>query len=473
MKKYCLLVFAISTLVVSSFAQVGINNDNSAPDSAAMLDVKSTERGFLPPRMTFEQRNAIPNPVDGLMVYCLNCRADGFGTLCIYQSGHWENLYSYCEVPQTPSAGIHNPDANQIVWNWNEVPIAFGYRWNTIDDFASAVDLGQANSYTETGLNCWTSYSRYVWAYNDCGSSGYVSLVQATPMIPFSSVPTEGIHVSSTNQIIWNWSVVEGAVGYKWGITDDFLSATDLGLTTTKTETGLTCGNAYSRYVWAYDSCGYSEAVELSAATLSCYLCNDTLIINHQITNGVAPVDKTVDYRMVTDIPGETNKCWITKNLGATRQALAENDASEASAGWYWQFNRKQGYKHDGSTLTPAWSITNISENSDWQAAADPCNLELGTPWRLPTFAEWNNVDNAGGWTNWNGPWGSGLKLHAAGYLSYTSGSLNDRGTIGHFWSGAQLGTNNGWLLYFTGSNSDMGYTSKATGFSVRCLREF
>ena len=81
--------------------------------------------------------------------------------------------------------------------------------------------------------------------------------------------------------------------------------------------------------------------------------CGDPLTINHLVSGGVAPVDKTVTYGTVTNIPGETSKCWITSNLGADHQATAVNDATEASAGWYWQFNRKQGYKHDGTTRTP------------------------------------------------------------------------------------------------------------------------
>ncbi len=41
---------------------VGINNDASAPDNSAMLDVKSTEKGLLIPRMTLAQRGAIAAP---------------------------------------------------------------------------------------------------------------------------------------------------------------------------------------------------------------------------------------------------------------------------------------------------------------------------------------------------------------------------------------------------------------------------
>jgi hypothetical protein len=44
-----LLAFFLLTGIMA-VAQVGINNDSSGPDSSAMLDVKSTTKGFLPPR---------------------------------------------------------------------------------------------------------------------------------------------------------------------------------------------------------------------------------------------------------------------------------------------------------------------------------------------------------------------------------------------------------------------------------------
>jgi len=41
----------------------------SAPETSAALEVESTTKGFLPPRMTTAQRNAISNPVEGLIIY--------------------------------------------------------------------------------------------------------------------------------------------------------------------------------------------------------------------------------------------------------------------------------------------------------------------------------------------------------------------------------------------------------------------
>lgn len=45
---------------------------NSAADASAVLEAESTTKGFLPPRMTTAQRNAISNPAVGLAVYDTN-----------------------------------------------------------------------------------------------------------------------------------------------------------------------------------------------------------------------------------------------------------------------------------------------------------------------------------------------------------------------------------------------------------------
>jgi hypothetical protein len=66
----CLGFILVASLQVN--AQVGINKDNSTPDSSAILDLKSTETGLLVPRMTITQRDLIANPATGLMVFQTN-----------------------------------------------------------------------------------------------------------------------------------------------------------------------------------------------------------------------------------------------------------------------------------------------------------------------------------------------------------------------------------------------------------------
>jgi len=236
--------------------------------------------------------------------------------------------------------------------------------------------------------------------------------------------------------------------------------------------TGLSPTTTYYVRAYATNTAGTAYGNQVNFTTSAGLLCGDPITINH-VTGDVAPVDKTVTYGTVTNIPGETSKCWITSNLGADHQATAKSDATEASAGWYWQFNRKQGYKHDGTTRTSntAW-ISSINENSNWTSTSDPCTIELGSGWRIPTSTEWINVNTSGNWTTWIDPYNSNLKMHAAGYLNSAAGLLHDRGTSGQYWSSTQYNTTNCLTLYFVNNYSGMASTGKPNGLSLRCLRD-
>jgi uncharacterized protein (TIGR02145 family) len=233
--------------------------------------------------------------------------------------------------------------------------------------------------------------------------------------------------------------------------------------------TGLTSGTTY--YARAYATNSKGTAYGSNVIFITTTPCNSFQVTHTAGT--VAPVTKTVTYGTVeTNLSGAI-KCWITQNLGADNQASSATDATEAAAGWYWQFNRKQGYKHDGTTRTPAitW-ITSIDEASSWTAADDPCTILLGTGWRIPTQTEWTNADNNQVWNSYIGTYSSVLKIHAAGYLTSNSGGLIPRGSDGIYWSSMQYSNTFGWYLTFSTSHSGMAADNKAFGFSVRCLRD-
>lgn len=63
--KLYLLVFILNTFLLQ--AQIGIGTTN--PDAASMLDIQSTSKGILIPRMTTSQRTNITSPVSGLLVF--------------------------------------------------------------------------------------------------------------------------------------------------------------------------------------------------------------------------------------------------------------------------------------------------------------------------------------------------------------------------------------------------------------------
>ncbi len=72
MKKHFLIMLLISQLALLTkiYAQnIAINGNGNQPDTSAMLDVSSTNKGFLAPRMTTAQQNAIPLPANGLLIF--------------------------------------------------------------------------------------------------------------------------------------------------------------------------------------------------------------------------------------------------------------------------------------------------------------------------------------------------------------------------------------------------------------------
>src|SRR5512138_2207571 len=112
------LSFCVMILLANSsllFSQVGINIDGSMPDNSALLDVKSTNKGVLIPRLTFEQRNALSNPAQGLMVFCTDCGVEG--SLSMYSNGSWKS-FSLCSSA-SPVGGNHVYTSGQIIWNWS------------------------------------------------------------------------------------------------------------------------------------------------------------------------------------------------------------------------------------------------------------------------------------------------------------------------------------------------------------------
>lgn len=96
--KYTFLSLFILCSFFQSVAQVGIGT--TSIDGSAVLEIKSLDRGFLPPRMTEEEMSAIVPLTAGLLVYCSDC-CDGELFFC--NGNKWESIGD-CEQPVYISA---------------------------------------------------------------------------------------------------------------------------------------------------------------------------------------------------------------------------------------------------------------------------------------------------------------------------------------------------------------------------------
>lgn len=115
-----------------------------------------------------------------------------------------------------------------------------------------------------TITKCFEFYAFGVWQTLGCAEC---------PTVP---EPVAGSHIPQGDQIQWVWNEVEGAIGYKWNTTNNYQSATDVGLNLSHTQTGLSCGLGYALYVWAYTGCGRSEPTTLNQSTSPCPCADGT-----------------------------------------------------------------------------------------------------------------------------------------------------------------------------------------------------
>jgi hypothetical protein len=207
------------------------------------------------------------------------------------------------------------------------------------------------------------------------------------------------------------------------------------------------------------------------------------------------------------EVASATGKVWLDRNLGATQVATSSTDF--ASYGNLYQWGRAadghQVIVHDAATLadvtTPAagssatdatqattfiadegsntWDAKFITGFSDWLSTPID-NLWTGTAvennpcpsgFRIPTNAELNQ--ERASWTVQTsvGAINSPLKLPLAGNRNYSDGALYNVGSNGRYWS-STVSSTYARRLNFNSSNAHMGNSSRASGLSVRCIKD-
>jgi hypothetical protein len=91
-----------NSLLYDDGNNIGIGT--TSPASSAPLDVSSTNKGILPPRMSHLQRNAIASPVAGLVIWCNTCGATG--ELQVYNGTTWTNMVGGSVTPGIVNGNI-------------------------------------------------------------------------------------------------------------------------------------------------------------------------------------------------------------------------------------------------------------------------------------------------------------------------------------------------------------------------------
>jgi hypothetical protein len=140
------------SLITSNQSNVGIGTSN--PDPSARLDISSADKGLLLPRLTSSQRDAIPNPAPGLVIF----NTDN-GCIELRSLLSWVSFCSASCVP-APTVADAGPDQMYVLGSvqlQGNVPVSGTGKWTVEigtggtfdnDTLANAVFSGTNSTYT-------------------------------------------------------------------------------------------------------------------------------------------------------------------------------------------------------------------------------------------------------------------------------------------------------------------------------------
>jgi trimeric autotransporter adhesin len=209
MKKFLLVYFTTFSFYFSFAQNVAINNDGAAPDASAILDVKSTAKGLLVPRMTASQKGSIVSPATGLLIYQLDGTAGFYYNAGTSGSPNWLQLPSGLASDWSINGNAGTNPATNFIGTTDNLPLNIrvnNQKSGGIDPILMNTSWGYQALYAPTGQYN-TANGMFALTLTTSGSfntaSGHGTLFTNTTgsnntAIGFQSLSSNGIGVSNT-----------------------------------------------------------------------------------------------------------------------------------------------------------------------------------------------------------------------------------------------------------------------------------
>jgi hypothetical protein len=184
-----LLAMIFSNQLMAQNIGIGTNT----PNPSALLDVSSTSKGMLVPRMTTAQRTAITSPAQGLMVYDTDVKSFWY-----HNGTAWTNLAGSggFSLPYEGTVNLANP-------GFKVTNSGFGPAIQAVTTNEFGFALQASNT---------TNYGYSVYAYSRSPNAiGIYSYVDSSTAIKGSSTNGIGLQATSTDSIAIRAAIIKGA----------------------------------------------------------------------------------------------------------------------------------------------------------------------------------------------------------------------------------------------------------------------
>lgn len=261
-------IFLSTTLLLFSmlcFSQVGIGT--TTPHTSSMLDITSTTKGFLPPRMTINQITAIANPAEGLSVYCTDCTPKA---LLSFNGVNWVNANGQEPVapPSAPTSPVATAGAGSasVAFTLPATSGSASIVSYTITSLPGGITASGSTSPIVIGnLTAGTSYKFTVRASNGAGLTA--TSVYSNSITPTAGVPSPPTALTATSNIGQSASIAftppsnnGGSAVTSYTVTSSPGGFTATGTTSPIVVNGLTNNTAYTFTMTATNAQGNSAS---------------------------------------------------------------------------------------------------------------------------------------------------------------------------------------------------------------------
>ena len=223
MKPISIFIFLVYISVSTALGQVGINTDGSQPDPSAGLDVKFTDKGLLPPRMSTSFRDAISIPATGLMIYNTDCNDMQF-----FNGSGWVPVGNIGMLG-TPGPISGNTtvcmNATGIIYSIAPVPGASGYSWMVPPGASIVGGQGTTSITVDFGtsgdLICVSAYNNCLRSDMNClglavlpdSTASVIITASANPICAGTSVTFNATPTNGGTMPVYEWKVNGVIVG--------------------------------------------------------------------------------------------------------------------------------------------------------------------------------------------------------------------------------------------------------------------
>ena len=223
--------------------------------------------------------------------------------------------------------------------------------------------------------------------------------------------------------------------------------------------------------------------IALSGTVAADTTTNSTLSVTYRIGNATYYEDYSGSYTLtvkyaevvslkLVDLGLPSGLMWANINVGAS---------SDTEAGEYFQWGGTtghavgEGYNFSSDNYPESTLTSDITEDSGYDAV----RVNLGSPWRMPTRVEFEELLNTSyvtrQWTTKNGVNGylftsvaNGNTIFIPATGGYSGTSLSNATSRGYYWSSTYYNSSNAYGLYFNSSNCYMTYDIRYYGQCVR-----